>query len=66
MEEGAFYCFFASVSVLWTGALILAGASVTHHYTMTKTVFTSILSVVGMGFDDLYRAVGFQPVTADD
>lgn len=49
MEEGAFYYFFASVSVLWTGALILAGASVTHQYTMTKTVFTSILSVVGMG-----------------
>lgn len=49
IEEGAFYYFFGSVSVLWTGILILAGASVTHQYTMTKTVFTSILSVVGMG-----------------
>ena len=49
IEEGAFYYFFGSISVLWTGILILAGASVTHQYTMTKTVFTSILSVVGMG-----------------
>ncbi|NLY89222.1 MAG: YIP1 family protein [Firmicutes bacterium] len=49
MEEGAFYFFFASVSALWSGALILAGAMVTHQYTAGKTVFTSILSVVGMG-----------------
>lgn len=49
IEEGAFYYFFGSVSVLWAGVLILAGGSVTHQYTMTKTVFTSILSVVGMG-----------------
>ena len=49
IEEGAFYYFFGSVSVLWTGILILAGASVTHQYTMGKSVFTSLLSVVGMG-----------------
>lgn len=49
MEEGAFYFFFTSVSVLWSGVLILAGLSVTHQYTMGKSVFTSLLSVVGMG-----------------
>lgn len=48
-DEGAFYYFFSVVSMLWSGALILAGSMVTHQYTMGKTVFTSLLSVVGMG-----------------
>src|SRR5690554_3653523 len=48
-DEGAFYYFFSVVSMLWSGALILAGSTVTHQYSMGKTVFTSLLSVVGMG-----------------
>ena len=38
MEEGAFYFFFTTVDVLWRGVLILAGLSVTHQYTMGKSV----------------------------
>ena len=39
--------------------MILAGASVTHQYTMAKTVFTSLLSVVGMGLMIFIRLLVF-------
>lgn len=49
VEEGAFYYFFDSLSVFWAFALIVCGTSVVHQYSMTKTVFTCLLVVVGMG-----------------
>jgi len=48
MPEGAFYRFFDSLSILWSGALLILGTMVVHQYTLLKTLFTSVLIVVGM------------------
>jgi hypothetical protein len=48
-EEGAVYWFLSSLSVLWTGMLILAGMMMVHDYSIGKTIFSSLLTVVGMG-----------------
>lgn len=48
-EEGAVYWVLAGFSALWTGILILAGMMMVHDYSLTKTLFSSFLTVVGMG-----------------
>jgi len=48
-EEGAVYWFLSSLSLLWTGMLILAGMMMIHDYSIGKTVLSSLLTVVGMG-----------------
>ena len=50
-EEEAFYRFFQTLGVLWTGVLILVGAvMITHEYEFTKAVWTSVLTIAGMAF----------------
>lgn len=49
LEEGSFYSFFLSVSVFWSGALIVLGTMTVHQYSMAKTIVTSLLIIVGMG-----------------
>ncbi len=48
-EEGAFYYFFTSFAVFWTGGLILLGTMVTHQFTLGKSILTALLTIVGMG-----------------
>ncbi|MDR2922688.1 MAG: YIP1 family protein [Treponema sp.] len=48
-DEGAIYWVLAGFSALWTGILILAGMMMVHDYSLTKTVLSSLLTVVGMG-----------------
>jgi hypothetical protein len=48
-DEGAIYWFLSIFSLLWTGMLILAGMMMVHDYSITKTIFSSLLTVVGMG-----------------
>lgn len=47
-EEGTFYYVFTVISYIWTAALLLFGMMVTHQYSMTKTILTTILTLVGM------------------
>jgi hypothetical protein len=47
--EGAIYLFLAGFCSLWTGILILAGMMMIHDYSITKTILSSLLTVVGMG-----------------
>ena len=47
-EEGTFYYVFTTISYLWTGALLLAGMMVTHQYSVKKTLFTTLLTIIGM------------------
>lgn len=49
IEEGAFYNFFSILSLLWSGLLILVGTMSIHQYSMKKTLFTTLLIVIGMG-----------------
>jgi len=48
-NEGAFYYFFDSLAVFWTGALILIGTMVVHQYTLLRTIATTLFIIVGMG-----------------
>jgi hypothetical protein len=48
-DEGAVYWVLGGFSVLWTAILILAGMMMVHDYSLTKTVLSSLLTIVGMG-----------------
>ncbi|MEH7179319.1 YIP1 family protein [Neobacillus vireti] len=48
-EEGAFYYFFLTLSLLWTAALIFFGTMVTHQYSLKRTLLTIIGIIIGMG-----------------
>ena len=49
LEEGTFYYIIGFVSYAWTGILVFLGTMMTHEYTLGKTVFTCMITVVGMG-----------------
>lgn len=48
-EEGAIYWFLSGLSMVWTGLLIICGMMMIHDYSMTKTLLSSFLTVIGMG-----------------
>jgi len=48
-EEGAVYWVLAGFAAVWTGILILAGMMMVHDYSLVKTIFSSLLTIVGMG-----------------
>jgi len=48
-EEGAIYWVLAGFSALWMGMLVLAGMMMVHDYSLTKTLFSSLLTIIGMG-----------------
>jgi len=48
-EEGAIYWVLAGFAALWTGLLILAAMMMVHDYSLLKTLFSSFLTVIGMG-----------------
>ena len=49
LEEGTFYYIIGFVSYAWTGILVFLGTMMTHEYTLGKTIFTCMITVVGMG-----------------
>lgn len=49
LEEGTFYYIIGFVSYFWTGILVFLGTMMTHEYTLGKTIFTCVITVVGMG-----------------
>lgn len=49
LEEGAFYFYFKTFSIIWCGLLVLCAMMMIHDYSLTKAVFSSILTIVGMG-----------------
>jgi len=48
-EEGAIYWVLAGFAAVWTGILLLAAMMMVHDYSLTKTLFSSFLTIVGMG-----------------
>lgn len=48
VEEGVFYTFFITLSLVWSVALVLAAMMMIHDYSLAKTVFSSILTLVGI------------------
>ena len=50
LQEGTFYHFFITLTILWSLALLFLGNLVVHDYTLSKTLLTTILTLGGMGF----------------
>lgn len=48
-EEGSVYFVLTGFSALWSGLLVLAGMMMIHDYSAAKTIFSSLLTIVGMG-----------------
>nr|WP_144922151.1 Yip1 family protein [Paenibacillus bovis] len=48
LEEGAFYYFFASISILWSAGLLVLGTMVTHDYSLKKTLLTVLGILISM------------------
>ncbi|MCL1932021.1 MAG: YIP1 family protein [Treponema sp.] len=48
-DEGAIYWVFAGFAALWTAILILAAMMMVHDYSISKTLLSSFLTVIGMG-----------------
>lgn len=48
LDYEAFYNIIDSISILWSGFLMLSGLLVVHQYTLGKTLLTAVLIVVGM------------------
>lgn len=48
-NEGSFYYVLGTISYLWAGFLIFTGTMIIHQYSVTKTIATCIVTVVGMG-----------------
>ncbi|MCL2126795.1 MAG: YIP1 family protein [Treponema sp.] len=48
-DEGSVYWVLAGFSVVWTVWLFIAGMMMIHDYSLTKTIFSSFLTIIGMG-----------------
>jgi hypothetical protein len=48
-DEGAVYWVLSGFAALWTAVLILAAMMMVHDYSLTKTLVSSFLTVIGMG-----------------
>ena len=48
-EEASVYWVLAGFSTLWTAWLFIAGMMMIHDYTLAKTIFSSLLTIAGMG-----------------
>ena len=49
VEEGVFYTYLSSFSTVWTGFLVLCAMMMIHDYSLGKAVFSSLLTIIGMG-----------------
>lgn len=49
LQEGTFYYVFGFIAYAWAAALVFAGTMMTHEYSFGKTVFTCIITILGMG-----------------
>lgn len=49
LEEQEFYNVIAGISAVWSGWLLFVGIMTVHQYSIKKTFFTILLTIVGMG-----------------
>ena len=48
-QEGAIYWFLDSFSIIWFVGLLISGMMMIHDYTLSKTLFSSLLTIVAIG-----------------
>ncbi|MGL4737110.1 MAG: Yip1 family protein [Cellulosilyticaceae bacterium] len=49
IEEEVFCTFLLGVGTVWFVVLLVVGTMCTHHYSMSKTILTCLLTIVGIG-----------------
>ena len=49
LSESAIVTFFTSLMIIWMVGLLFSGMMVVHQYSLGKTVWVAILTIVGMG-----------------
>ena len=49
LEEGAFYYVALTGAIIWSLLLVFFGTMVTHQYEIKRTLFTSMLTIIGIG-----------------
>jgi len=49
LDESSFYHMFLSLPVIWSMALVFSGTMITHSYTVSKNLLTTIFTIVGIG-----------------
>jgi len=49
-EDASYYYAISALAVIWTGSLLLIGNMIIHEYSVGKTGFTAVLTLVGMAF----------------
>ena len=48
-DEAMYLTFFTSLSTIWCGFLLFSGNTTTHRYTVSKSLASMIVSVIGIG-----------------
>lgn len=49
IDEGTFYSLLLTIGVIWTLGLLVVGNGVTQEYELLKTLFTTVLIIIGIG-----------------
>ena len=49
LEEGDFYTVFVTIALIWIGILIVMGSMRTQDYSLGKTIWTLLLTILVMG-----------------
>lgn len=47
-RESSFYMLFLALGQLWSGFLLIIGTMTTHQYSLSRTLFTILLTIIGM------------------
>lgn len=48
LQEGSVYSFFYGVSLIWSGVLLFLGIMTIHQFTVSKTIITILIVILGM------------------
>lgn len=48
LEDATFYNLFNTIAVLWAAALMISGTLTIHQYSLTRTIVSLLLTIVGM------------------
>ena len=49
IEEGTFYYLFLAIGMIWALLLLFLGTGITHDYSVSKSMFTTLATIVGIG-----------------
>lgn len=63
LEEGTFYYIIGFLAYAWSAVLVFTGTMMTHEYTLKKTVFTCLITILGMAIILFVGLLFFQVIS---